>query len=38
MLLWNKLSNEDVQMEQMKEKGKPSEKNECSHGTNEGKR
>jgi len=27
MLLWNKLSKEGVQMEQMKEKGKPSEKN-----------
>jgi len=27
MLLWNKLSKEGVQMEQMKEKGKPSEMN-----------
>jgi len=27
MLLWNKLLEEDVQMEQMKEKGKPSEEN-----------
>jgi len=27
MLLWNKLSKEDVQMEQVKEKGKPSREN-----------
>jgi len=27
MLLWNKLLEEDVQMEQMKEEGKPSEEN-----------